>query len=172
MAYKNEILLGRITKVSGYEGAVAIKLEKVFTENIPSMESVFLEIEGRPVPFFISDIDYSGADILKLQFEGYDSSEKISEFVGCRVFLTTGSGKVKKGKDAVNLTGYRVVIAEHTILGIITEIIENPGQWLLNVVSSDRNNYLIPLHEDFIVSIDKKTKTIKMDLPEGLTEIN
>jgi 16S rRNA processing protein RimM len=172
MAYKNEILLGRITKVSGYEGAVAIKLEKVFTENIPSMESVFLEIEGRPVPFFIADIDYSGADILKLQFEGYDSSEKISEFVGCLVYLTTGSGKVKKGKEVVNLTGYSVVIAEHTMLGTITEIIENPGQWLLNVVSSDRKNFLIPLHEDFIVSIDKKSKTIKMDLPEGLTEIN
>jgi len=173
MTYKNEILLGRITKVSGYEGAVAIKLEKVFTENIPSMESVFLEIEGRPVPFFIADIDYSGADILKLQFEGYDSSEKISEFVGCRVFLTTGSGKAKKtGNADVNLTGYSVVIEEHTLLGTITEIIENPGQWLLNVVSPGRKNFLIPLHEDFIVSIDKKTKTIKMDLPEGLTEIN
>jgi 16S rRNA processing protein RimM len=172
MAYKNEILLGRITKVSGYEGAVAIKLEKIFTENIPSMESVFLEIEGRPVPFFIADTDYSGADILKLQFEGYDSSEKVSEFVGCRVYLTTGSGKVKKGKEDLNLTGYSIVIGEKKMLGTITEIIENPGQWLLNVVSADRKNFLIPLHEDFIVSIDKKSKTIKMNLPEGLTEIN
>ena len=76
MAYKSNILLGRITKVSGYEGAVAVKLEKIFTENIPQMESVFLEIEGRPVPFFISDIEYSGADILKLSFEGYDSLKK------------------------------------------------------------------------------------------------
>ena len=76
MAYKSNILLGRITKVSGYEGAVTVKLEKIFTENIPQMESVFLEIEGRPVPFFISDSEYSGADILKLRFEGYDSIEK------------------------------------------------------------------------------------------------
>ena len=29
MAYKNDILLGRITKVSGYEGAVTVKLEKI-----------------------------------------------------------------------------------------------------------------------------------------------
>ena len=112
MAYKNEILLGRITKVSGYEGAVAIKLEKFFTENIPSMESVFLEIEGRPVPFFIADIDYSGADILKLQFEGYDSSERVSEFVGCRVFLTSGAEKGKKKKADMNLAGYSVVIGK------------------------------------------------------------
>jgi len=88
MAYKNNILLGRITKVSGYEGAVAVKLEKTFVENIPQMESVFLEIEGRPVPFFISGLEYSGADILKLSFEGYNSVEKISEFTGCSIFLT------------------------------------------------------------------------------------
>ncbi len=55
------------------------------------MESVFLEIEGRPVPFFISGYGIFGADILKLRFEGYDSDEKISEFVGCRIFLTFGT---------------------------------------------------------------------------------
>ncbi len=31
---------------------------------------------------------------------------------------------------------------------------------------------LIPFHEDFIISIDKRKKIIIMDLPEGLTEIN
>jgi 16S rRNA processing protein RimM len=171
MAYINDILLGRITKVSGYEGAVAIKLEKFFTENIPSIESVFLEIEGRPVPFFIADIDYSGADILKLCFEGYDTAEKISEFVGCRVFLTSGP----KEKTTVNepyLIGYSVVIQEDVVLGIISEIIQNPGQLLINVVSPERKSFLIPLHEDFILNIDKKKKTIKMNIPEGLTEIN
>ena len=50
------------------------------------MESVFLEIEGRPVPFFISESEYSGADILKLRFEGYDSIEKISEFTDAEYF--------------------------------------------------------------------------------------
>jgi len=28
------------------------------------------------------------------------------------------------------------------------------------------------LHKDFIINIDNKGKIIKMDLPEGLTEIN
>ncbi len=54
MSYKSDILLGKIIKFSGYEGAVAVKLEKIFTENIPPMESVFLHIEGKLVPFFVS----------------------------------------------------------------------------------------------------------------------
>jgi len=172
MAYISNILLGRITKVNGYEGAVTVKLEKIFFENIPQMESVFLEIEGRPVPFFISDSEYSGADILKLKFEGYDSVEKISEFTGCRVFLTSGIPPENNTDDIQSLIGYNVLIQNDILLGTITEVIPNPGQWLLNIVSAKDKDILIPFHEHFIVSIDKKKKIIVMDIPEGLTEIN
>jgi len=172
MAYNNNILLGRITKPNGYEGAVTVKLEKLFFENIPQMESVFLEIEGRPVPFFISDSQYSGADILKLQFEGYDSIDKVSEFTGCRVFLTEGITSEIETEDIHSLTGYKVLIQGNEELGSITEVIRNPGQYLLNIISGKKKNVLIPFHEDFIVSIDKKKKIIVMDIPDGLTEIN
>ncbi len=172
MAYKCDILLGRITKVSGYEGAVAVKLEKIFTDNIPQMESIFLEIEGRPVPFFISGSEYSGADILKLRFEGYDSNEKISEFIGCRIFLTSGIYNVNLKEDNENLIGYRVFMQEDKLLGSISEVLTNNGQWLINVISINKREILIPFHEHFIVSIDKRKKVIKMNIPEGLTEIN
>ena len=172
MAYKNDILLGRITKVSGYEGAVTVKLEKTFTENIPQMESVFLEIDGRPVPFFISEMEYSGADILKISFEGYNSIEKISEFTGCRVFLTGSANAINQNNDTQNLIDYLVIDSGNCEIGSISEIIANNGQWLLNVISHDRKNILIPFHEHFIVRIDKRKKIIVMDIPEGLLEIN
>jgi 16S rRNA processing protein RimM len=172
MAYKNDILLGRITKVSGYEGAVTVKLEKIFTENIPQMESVFLEIEGRPVPFFISNLEYSGADILKLWFDGYNSIDKISEFTGCRIFLTSAPDGDSQKEDDQNLIGYAIFAPENNLLGSISEIISNNGQWLLNVVSLNKKNILIPFHEHFIISIDKMKKIVVMDIPEGLLEIN
>ena len=172
MAYNSDILLGRITKVSGYEGVVTVKLEKIFSENIPQMESVFLEIEGRPVPFFISYSEYSGADILKLKFEGYGSIEKIREFTGCRVFLTTGIPVDNQIEDIQSLTGYKVIIQGDELLGSISEVIPNPGQWLLNIVSTKNKDILIPFHEHFIVSLDQEKKIIVMDVPEGLTEIN
>jgi 16S rRNA processing protein RimM len=172
MAYKSDILLGRITKVSGYEGAVTVKLERIFSGRIPHIESVFLEIEGRPVPFFISDSDYSGADILKLKFDGYDSSDSVIEFVGCRVFLTTPGPAGNKGEEIKSLSGYTVLTTDNTVVGIINEIIHNPGQWLLSVASESKKEILIPLHENFIVRIDNRMKIIIMDIPDGLTEIN
>ena len=38
MAQTNNILLGKITKIHGHDGAVAVRLEKNFSENIPLME--------------------------------------------------------------------------------------------------------------------------------------
>ncbi len=172
MTYNNNILLGRITKVNGYEGAVTVKLEKSYIENIPQMESVFLEIEGRPVPFFISSSGYSGADILKLKFEDYDSIEKISEFTGCRVFLTTAVQVDDIREKTEDLTGYTVLTHDDTELGVIKEIIPNPGQWLLSITASGNRELLIPFHEDFIISIENNRKIVVMNLPEGLTELN
>ncbi|HEX7494447.1 MAG TPA: ribosome maturation factor RimM [Bacteroidales bacterium] len=172
MAYKNDILLGRITKVSGYEGAVTVKLEKIFTENIPQLESVFLEIEGRPVPFFISSLEYSGADILKLWFDGYNSIDKISEFTGCRIFLTSATDANSQNEDSQNLIGYSVFAPENNLLGSISEVISNNGQMLLNILSLNKKYILIPFHEHFIVRIDKLKKIVVMDIPEGLLEIN
>jgi 16S rRNA processing protein RimM len=173
MAYKSNILLGRITKLSGYEGAVAVKLEKIFTENIPQMESVFLEIEGRPVPFFISNLEYSGADILKFSFEGYNSSDKISEFIGCRIFLTDDIlDNDSQSSDSQTLIDYSLYSQEGNLIGLVSDILSNNGQWLLNISSSDRKSILIPFHEDLIISIDKRKKKVVMDIPEGLLDIN
>jgi 16S rRNA processing protein RimM len=172
MAYKAQILLGKITKLYGYEGAVTVKLEKSFIENIPVPESVFLEIEGKPVPFFISETDYPGAEILRLKFEGYGSIEKVNDFIGCKVFLTSGN----KGKSIENapseLYGFKIVLADKSLIGTVKNIIENPGQWLLNIETENGKEILIPFHEHFIIKVDKKKKIILMDLPEGLTEIN
>jgi len=172
MAYNKNILLGRITKVSGYEGAVAVKLERIFTENIPPMESVFLEIEGRPVPFLISESEYSGADNLKLWFEGYESAEKMTEFIGCRIFLAGELPGDSEKADSQTLIDYIVYTQDDLEIGPVTDIISNSGQWLLNVVSHDGKSILIPFHEDLIINIDQSRKIVIMEIPDGLLEIN
>ena len=171
MGYNANILLGKILKIQGYDGTMTINLEKDFIENIPEMESVFLEIEGKPVPFFISSSQYSGGDILKMRFDGYGTYEKVSDLAGCKVFLTTGKGK-STHSDNESITGFKVILSDKSTIGIIDEIINNPGQDLLKIISPEKKEILIPFHEDFIVRIDKKKRTITVQLPEGLTEIN
>lgn len=172
MAYKAQILLGTITKVHGYEGAVNVRLEKAFIEHIPEPESVFLEIDGKLVPFFVADFEYPGADILRLKFEGYESIQKAREFAGCRVFLVKGDADKTHSENFGSLKGYRIYSSENKIIGTIIGIIENPGQILLNANAGHGREILIPLHEDLIISVDDKKKIIRMDLPEGLVDLN
>jgi 16S rRNA processing protein RimM len=172
MAYKAQILLGTIAKVHGYEGAVTVRLEKAFIERIPETESVFLEIEGKPVPFFIADLEYPGAGILRLKFEGYESVQKVQEFTGCRVFLTSSETHKYPSERPGNLKGFKIHSADNKSLGTVIGIIENPGQILLNIDNGYGREILIPLHEDLIIAVDKKKKIIKMNIPEGLMDLN
>jgi 16S rRNA processing protein RimM len=172
MAYRYQILLGRISKVSGYNGTVSVKLEKSFFDNIPEMESVFLEIDGKPVPFFISFSEYSGGDLLKLKFKGYDSFEKVSEYTGCRIFLTTFSEEKSAAASPESISGFKVILKNKELIGTVKETIQNPGQDLLNIISPEGKEILIPFHEAFILKISTKNKSILVELPEGLTDIN
>jgi 16S rRNA processing protein RimM len=171
MAYKATILLGRILKVYGFEGAVTLKLEKSFVDKIPVMESVFIETEGKPVPFFIEESEYPGGDILRLRFKWYDTAAKMSEFAGSRVFLTSGKAAGKE-KNPGSFMGFSVSLPDGTIIGIVTDVIENPGQWLLELSAPGNRKLLVPLHEDLIKSVDRRQRSVIMDLPDGLMDIN
>jgi 16S rRNA processing protein RimM len=172
MAYTTGILLGVITKVSGFQGAVLVRLERALPENITIPESVFLEIEGRPVPFFINIPEYTGSGSVKLKFDGFDTDVSVSEFVGARVFLTGTPSGVKTGNVLSSINGFKVYDQDDLLVGCITEVIPNPGQMLLKINSPQNREILIPLHENLIIGIDKRKKQIIMDIPEGLTEIN
>jgi 16S rRNA processing protein RimM len=171
MAYKTGILFGRITKINSYDGSVTIRLEKNLIENIPEMGTFFLEIEGKPVPFFISEYDYPGADMIRITFEDYNSPEKMKDLKGLKVFLTTEQSTENIGRSIPQLEGYTVV-NDKKIIGIVREVIDNIYQMILNVVSPSGQEILIPLHDDLIVNIDEKKKIITMTIPEGLTELN
>jgi 16S rRNA processing protein RimM len=171
MAYKRHILLGKITKVHSYEGAVTIRLERNFSDNIPEMESVFIETDGRPVPFFIEYTEQPDNLTLRMKFSGYDSDKKMKEFVGSGIYLTEPS-EASSVEISPDLISYEVFSDSGISLGIISEIIENPGQLLLNIISGSGKNILLPLHEDLIISIDPLEKIIRMIIPEGIADIN
>jgi 16S rRNA processing protein RimM len=168
----NCIILGKITKVHGFEGAVTVKTEINLSENIPHGEPVFIEIDGRPVPFFVEDTDSPRPGIINIKFDDYNSSEMVKEFVGCNVLLSGLTATDNIDEDLSELPGFTVLSVEGDIIGIISKIIPNPGQLLLEITSPKGKTLLIPLHEDLISDINNDRKTITMVIPEGLTEIN
>lgn len=171
MTYRYQGLLGTISKISGYSGSVIVKLEKSFLNNLPGTDSVFVEVDGKPVPFFISGSEYNGGELLKIKFDYYDSPDKMEEFIGCRIYIASLPGEKTVANIGKNISGFKIILRNKDEIGIIKEVIHNPGQDLLRVISSAKKEILIPYHEDFIIKIDHKKESIMMELPEGLIDI-
>ena len=172
MAQTNNILLGKITKIHGHDGAVAVRLEKNFSENIPLMESVFLEIGGRPVPFFIDYFEQISPEKAYLKFQDYNTIEKIKEFTGCNIYIQSGSATFGTIDEQTDLLGFKIVSVKGIPAGEIVEIIKNPAQWLLRAARKDGGEILIPFHEDLIIEINDAQRILRMNIPEGLDVIN
>ena len=103
-------------------------------------------------------------------FEEVSSPEKGKQYTGTEICLSEKDADrfFKKDADSLNyLNGYKVIDEDEGEIGIISEVVENPGQVLLSI-NKDGNEIMIPFVEDFIVSLNKRKKEIVLSLPEGL----
>jgi 16S rRNA processing protein RimM len=69
--------------------------------------------------------------------------------------------------DVIN---YLVIDDKFGEIGKIKNIKENISQDLF-VIDHNKNEVLIPIHDEFIVEVDKKKKQIIVKTPEGLIDL-
>jgi 16S rRNA processing protein RimM len=110
------------------------------------------------------------ADEVYVKLEGINTKEAARLLVQKQVWLPEEEFHKYAGKSApISLLGYHI-IHENTDLGEILEVIEQPHQ-LLCRISLDGKEALIPVHQETLQKIDKKSKQVMVDLPEGLLDI-
>jgi 16S rRNA processing protein RimM len=160
--------IGRITKTYGFEGAVIVRNEGGITREPEQGEPVFVVIDGIPVPFFTREAWSPSPGTLIISFDDYLTEKSVIGFKGCEV-RTGREDNIKR--DPTTLEGYTIIDKQSGFRGIIARVIENPGQMIAAVTSAE-GEILIPMHQDLIISVDKKRKLIVMSLPSGLTGIN
>jgi 16S rRNA processing protein RimM len=160
--------IGTITKTQGFEGAVTVKISNGSVREPKINEPVFIIIDGIPVPFFVRDVYYPGGDTMNLSFDDYTTASSVLMFKGCELKYEA-SAYGEQSPDV--MTGYTIFDVHTSLTVVITSIDEKPGQLLATVELNGKEIY-IPLHPDLIINIDHRKKTIKMDLPEGLIDLN
>ena len=63
------------------------------------------------------------------------------------------------------------VNTESEEIGQITAVLEQGPQALFQVETTDKKIHLIPIHDDFILEVDRKRNLIQVQLPEGLLDL-
>lgn len=163
--------LGYITKAHGLQGEVVVFLDTDHPENYIELESVFVEVEQRLVPFFIESLSATG-DKAILKFEDVDSLEDATALKGCALFLPLSALPPLEGKSFYfhEVIGFTLNDSGFGPVGTIKDVLDANAQYLF-AVDHKSLEVLVPVNDYIINSIDRDNQTINVTLPEGLLDI-
>ncbi len=162
------IRAGQIFKPHGLKGELSFALSNC-TLNADNNFFIFLMIDGIPVPFFVASARMKSGGAGLMMLDGVDTEEHARELSGLDIYLHPNQ-MVDTNEDEMAvemLVGYTLTEELAGVIGVISSI-DTTTENTLFVIETDDDEILIPVVEDYILSIDQEKKIIEMSLPEGL----
>ncbi|TWP27336.1 16S rRNA processing protein RimM [Apibacter muscae] len=171
MLLKDCYYVGTITKTHGLKGHLVAKLDTDEPEVYENLESVFININGMPIPFFLVECQLLNKNSLRIKFE--NTSLNSQELIGKDIylpleFLPQLSGKQFYYHEVIN---FNILDQNNISVGKIIEINDQSPQSLFSIELLNSKNIYIPIINDWIIEVNRKEQYIKMNLPEGILDI-
>jgi len=168
----NCYLLGYIVRTHGTTGNVVIFLDVDYPEDYDELDSVYVEIKGELVPYFIENINLQKQSNAIVSFEDVNTIEKAQALVGNALYLSLDELEELGDEDFYyhEIKGFTVTDQTKGELGIVREVYSLNGQDLI-AMDYQGCEVLIPTAEDIVLKADKENKVLLVNLPEGLLEV-
>lgn len=173
MPFKTSHPLGSVLKTHGRQGELIISCEQGFPENFKQMESLFIEINERVVPFFLDHVIEKTPTTAIIKLEDVDNLEEAGELTGLTWYLPAGEMEKEKPGAPLSLQqleGYRVIDQQDQDIGVVEGYQDIPSNPLLEVRRGDDLVH-IPVNEETLYYIDPERQVIKNEIPEGLLDL-
>jgi 16S rRNA processing protein RimM len=163
--------LGYVIKPHGVKGEIQLMLDVDNPAYYKKLESVFLEINQKLVPFFISNIQISNSFAI-IKFEDIDSFDQADELVSAQAYLPLQLlPPLKEGQFYYHqVIGYQVKDENLGILGEVEDIVSLPQHEIFTFRHQGKE-VLAPLNDLVIKKVDHTNKVLEVSLPEGLLEL-
>ena len=176
--------VAQVLKSNGTDGELVMSFRDIAPEDINIKEPVFIVFDGLPVPFFIESFTRRGNSKALVHLTDIESQEDVEEIVGKAVYIDGDNiPEMTLEEDGyAALIGWTVLTPSgdfHDVIpeededmefmevGEITDFIDIPNNPCIEVETKN-GAVMIPLHEDFILSVDPEYQEIIMQIPEGL----
>ncbi len=165
--------IGSIVRTNGFSGIFTALLDcsPASGFDLSKASSVFLEINGQLVPYFIKTISGEFPQYT-LQFDDVLSYDEAKKLIKSPIFIES---TLILRKEQITLAGEEVMgFAVNDLrvgfIGEVLDVLVYPMQILLKV-NYHTKEILIPAIKPIIQKIDRRKKEISVDLPEGFLEI-
>lgn len=172
MRKKDCFYLGKIAKKFSFKGEVLVYLDTDEPEMYTDLESMFVDINGHLVPFFIEKSAIHREKFLRTQFEDVESEEDADEIVGREVYLPLNMLPKLEGNKFYyhEVVNFDAIDINQGNFGIILRIVDNGFQALFEVQNGEAI-ILVPMIDEFIVEINREEKFVKFNTPAGLIDL-
>ena len=175
--------VAQVLKSNGTDGELVMGFREIAPEDINPKEPVFIIFDGLPVPFFIESFAKRGQTKALVRLTDICSQEDAEELVGKAVHIEEGNlPEMSIEEDGfAALVGWTVLTpagnflpsdkmdeeVEFIEVGEITDFLDIPKNPCIEV-ETENGAVMLPLHEDFIISLDPEYQEIILNIPEGL----
>ncbi|HKL09107.1 MAG TPA: ribosome maturation factor RimM [Bacteroidales bacterium] len=173
MNKEDHYLTGSILRPFGTKGEVILKFKNDIPEKIKKLESIFIEVDGKLVPFFIYTLREKSADTVLAKLEGVDNEMKLKELIGADFYLSPQ--QIKRIdyliEEFIDITGYEVKDQYNKHIGHVLEFVDIPENPLLKVKTSAAE-LLLPANDDLIIEVDDDERYILLNVVDGLSDLD
>lgn len=172
MELKDCFYLGKITKKYSFKGELIISLDTDEPEIYKNLKTVFININGRLIPYFIEKSKSQKKATLRVKFEDINSEEEALSIINKEVYLPLENLPELKGKKFYyhEIIGYNVVDTNHGNIGLIIKVEDKTSQSIF-IIKNNGKEILIPVNDNIIQMINRKNKTIHITAPNGLIDL-
>lgn len=161
--------IGYISKTHGLKGHVILRPADHLAIDEEAIRSVFLDLNGSQVPFFIEECRPVNQGYL-LKLENLDHVDASKKLIGKKAFALEEF--ILEDEESLNeFIGYAIIDERLGNIGNITEVDEKTDNVIIKVMHPSGAEIILPFNDDFIIEIDDDHKTIEFNSPEGLVEM-
>jgi 16S rRNA processing protein RimM len=168
---KDYIHIGKIVASFGLNGELILLHVLGKKLVLKGVEAIFIEqVKHSFIPYFLQSSKAKTIEESYVMLEGITTKEQTKKLISKQVWLLEADFRRLVGNDSpISLLGFQLH-NENELIGTIDEVINQPHQVLLKVMYKGKEA-LIPLHEQTLQKINRKTGEVHVILPDGLLEL-
>lgn len=177
--------IGIVNKTHGIKGEMSVTIYDDRVRGIIDTGfCVVFVLDGLFVPFFVDSARPRGNESLLVCFDGQDSREACSVFVGLEMYAMTsalesmgvsaedGDAGDEEGFYAEDLIGFRAFDGDREI-GVVDDVDDSTDNPLFIISrTSGQGSVFVPVADELISEVNESGRVIVFNLPEGLVDLN
>lgn len=165
--------LGYIRKTVKNDGSLIIFLDVDNPLQYSKLNVILVETKTGLIPYFIDKISLRAENEALIHLQDINTEEDAEKLKGKSLWLPLELLPKLSGNKFYfhEVIGWTVIDENFGEVGSIKDVFDNVQYPLFQIIHSSGKEILIPVNDDIIKKVDRKTKTIYISAPNGLIEI-